>query len=163
MWSKCIFQKKYFEKFSKMFFRKIEIFIENEYTFFEKVRKKSKLSPIFFQDFRKFVYSFSMKMFGKFRFSEKYFWIFFKIFFLKNKFRSQKNNIFLWNFIFSHPMSRPSSSCIFGSIGPVEVFERGSYIFLILLCFLKKPWHTLLRRIIYNILFLRKEFKLWFL
>ena len=35
-------------------------------------------------------------------------------------------------------MSRPSSSCIFGSIGPVEVFERGSYIVGILLCFLKK-------------------------
>ena len=45
-------------------------------------------------------------------------------------------------------MSRPSSSCIFGSIGPVEVFERGSYIVGILLCFLKKVGHTLLSRII---------------
>ena len=35
-------------------------------------------------------------------------------------------------------MSRPSSSCIFGSSGPVEVSERGSYIVGILLCFLKK-------------------------
>ena len=41
-------------------------------------------------------------------------------------------------FFYSNPMSRPSSSCIFGSSGPVEVSERGSYIVEILLCFLKK-------------------------
>ena len=70
------------------------------------------------------------------------------IFFLKNNFRSQKNNIFWWNFFYSNPMSRPSSSCIFGSSGPVEVSERGSYIVGILLCFLKKVGHTLLSRII---------------
>ena len=81
-------------------------------------------------------------------FPKKYFRKISKIFFLKNKFRSQKIKIFLWNFKLSHPMSRPSSSCIFGSIGPVEVFERGSYIVGILLCFLKKVGHTLLSRII---------------
>ena len=80
-------------------------------------------------------------------FPKKYFRKMSKIFFLKNKFRSQKIKIFLWNFKLSHPMSRPSSSCIFGSIGPVEVFERGSYIVGILLCFLKKVGHTLLSRI----------------
>ena len=74
-----------------------------------------------------------------------------KIFLLENNFRSQKNNIFWWNFLNSNPMSRPSSSCIFGSSGPVEVSERGSYIFLIVLCFLKKVGHTLLSRIISDV------------
>ena len=75
-----------------------------------------------------------------FDFPKKYVRKFPKIVFRKNNFRSQKINIFFLNEICfcSNPMSRPSSSCIFGSSGPVEVSERGSYIFLILLCFLKK-------------------------
>ena len=132
------FSRKIFLTFFENIFREIGNFqkfsLKIHIKKFEKSRKKSGFFLIFSNFFKNFILIFN----ENFDFPKKYFRKMSKIFFLENKFRSQKIKIFLWNFKLSHPMSRPSSSCIFGSIGPVEVSERGSYIVVILLCFLKK-------------------------
>ena len=142
------FSRKIFLTFFENIFSENQNFHWKSIWNFWKSSKKSKKNPDFFSGFFEFFYmDFQWKFLEISDFPKKHFRKMSKIFFLKNKFRSQKIKIFLWNFKLSHPMSRPSSSCIFGSIGPVEVFERGSYIVLILLCFLKKVGHTLLSRI----------------
>ena len=133
------FSRKIFLTFFENIFSENQNFHWKSIWNFWKSSKKSKKIRIFFRDFSIFFIWIFNENFWKFPiFRKNIFEKCQKYFSWKINFDHKKLRFFLWNFKLSHPMSRPSSSCIFGSIGPVEVFERGSYIVGILLCFLKK-------------------------
>ena len=137
LWSKFIFRKIYFGNVSKIFFGKSKFSLKMHIKFLKNVRKNQN-SPDFFRIFSKIsIFIFNEKNW-KFRFSEKIFKKKIKIKILKNTFRSQKIIFFDEIFLIKNRMTRPSYSCIFGSIGPVEVSERGFDIVPFFLCFWKK-------------------------
>ena len=129
------FKKNIFDIFRKYFFGKSKFSLKINMKFLKKFEKIKK-NPDFFRDFSNFFIWIFNENFWKFPiFRKNIFEKCQKYFSWKINFDHKKLRFFLWNFKLSHPMSRPSSSCIFGSSGPVEVSERGSYIVEFLVCF----------------------------